>query len=386
MIRVLRYLSFRRVPGQLPELDGLRGLAIILVVLRHGVQPYPLDERPLLSVFGWDLGTLLTNGWIGVDLFFVLSGFLITDHIVKSREKHGGNWRWRPYLEKRALRIVPAYYAVLLLAASGWFNDYPISFENIGRRVAYHLLFLQDYLPSDIVVTFWSLGVEEKFYLLAPLLTLALLKLPTLFQRALGVVMLILLGVGARALTAFSRPDVATYVDFFPVFRSPFHMTLDGLLIGVLIALVYRARSTNPELVSVRTAHIAFWFGTATILVVSSTSAMMNQIDWWDKTLQPLVVATGFGGMTFGLLFGGGPAWFFRSLALFFFARISYTLYLIHFPLIPRAISIASEIAPGESLFLVFFVVYLLLALPAALLLHYLIEKPFLLLKARIRD
>jgi peptidoglycan/LPS O-acetylase OafA/YrhL len=181
------------------------------------------------------------------------------------------------------------------------------------------------------------------------------------------------------------EPDVTTYVDFFQVFRSPFHMTLDGLLVGVLIALLYRARSTNPELVSLRSAHVVFWIGAATILFVSTTSAMMNEIDLWDKTLQPFVIAAGFGGMTFGLLFGGGPAWFFRSLALFVFARISYTLYLVHFPLIPQAINIATQIAPEESVFLVFFVVYLSLSLPAALLLHYLVEKPFLLIKARIR-
>ncbi|MGB8221557.1 MAG: acyltransferase [Polyangiales bacterium] len=386
MSRVVRYLSFRRVPGQLPELDGLRGLAIILVVLRHGVQPYPLADHALFPIFGWDLGTFFTNGWIGVDLFFVLSGFLITHHILRSREKHAGGWRWRPYLEKRALRIVPAYYAVLLLAANGWFSDYDISFEGIRGRIVYHLLFLQDYLPSDIVVTFWSLGVEEKFYLLAPFLTLALLKLPRLRQRVLGVVALIILGVGVRTLTAFLRPEVATYTDFFRVFRSPFHMTLDGLLIGVLIAVVYRARAEKPDLVSSSAANITFWMGAATILFVSTTSVMMKEITWWDKTLQPLVIASGFGGMTFGLIFGGGPSWIFGSLGLFFFARISYTLYLIHFPLIPHAISIATQLAPEASVFLVFFIIYLSLAIPFAILLHYLVEKPFLLLKDRVRD
>jgi peptidoglycan/LPS O-acetylase OafA/YrhL len=374
------------VPGQLPELDGLRGLAIILVVLRHGTQPYPLSERPLLLIFGWDIGTFMTNGWIGVDLFFVLSGFLITHHILKSREKQGGNWRWRPYLEKRALRIVPAYYTVLLLAVLGAFAYFPISQERIWERFVYHLLFLQDYLASDIVVTFWSLGVEEKFYLVAPFLTLALVKLPSLKQRAYGVTALIMLGVGGRTLTTFLKPELVTYMDFFHVFRSPFHMTLDGLLMGVLLAVVYRARATNPELVSPKAADLGFWLGASAFILVSTTTMMMNEITWWDKTLQPLVIAVGFGGMTFGLLFGGGPGWIFRSVALFFFARISYTLYLIHFPLIPLSIKMATDIAPGESVFVVFFMIYLALSITAALLLHYLVEKPFLLVKDRIRD
>ena len=151
--------------------------------------------------------------------------------------------------------------------------------------------------------------------------------------------------------------DVQTYIEFFPVFRSPFHMTLDGLLIGVLIAVVYRARADKPDLVSSSVAKIAFWMGAATFLFVSTTSVMMNEITWWDKTLQPLVIAAGFGGMTFGLIFGGGPSWAFRSLGLFFFARISYTLYLVHFPLIPHAISIATQLAPESSVFLVFFII-----------------------------
>jgi peptidoglycan/LPS O-acetylase OafA/YrhL len=272
------------------------------------------------------------------------------------------------------------------LAALGVFPDYGISFEGIWGRVGYHLVFLQDYLSSNIVVTFWSLGVEEKFYLVAPVLAAMLLKLPTLKQRALGVAGLIVLGVGARALTAFSRPDVLSYVDFFPVFRSPFHMTLDGLLVGVLLAFIYRARATNPELVSPRAARVGFWLGTLAFLFVSTTSVMMNEITWWDKTLQPLVVALGFGGMTFGLLFGGGPGWIFRSVFLFFFARVSYTLYLVHFPLIPLSISIATAVAPADSVFAAFFVIFVTLSITAALALHYLVEKPFLLLKERIRD
>ena len=67
---------------------------------------------------------------------------------------------------------MPAYYAVLLIVAFGLVSFYPVPAENWGFRLAYHLLFLQDYLPADFNVVFWSLGVEEKFYLLAPFLVL----------------------------------------------------------------------------------------------------------------------------------------------------------------------------------------------------------------------
>ena len=163
-------------------------------------------------------------------------------------------------------------------------------------------------------------------------------------------------------------------------------MPLAGLLIGVLLALVYRACATNPELVSPKAANLGFWLGAAAFLLVSTTGVMMSDITWWDETLQPLVVALGFGGMTFGSLFGGGPGSIFRSAVLFFFARVSYTLYLVHFPLIPLSIKMATDMAPEESVFFVFFVIYLTLSIAVALLLHYCVEKPFLLVKDRVRD
>ncbi len=163
-------------------------------------------------------------------------------------------------------------------------------------------------------------------------------------------------------------------------------MTLDGLLIGVLLAFLYRARAANPDIVSPKVAPTGFWLGAAIFLAVSTTSMMMSEITWWDKTSQPLVVALGFGGMTFGLLFGGGPAPLFRSFLLFFLARISYTLYLIHFPLIPGSMALATAIAPEGSEFSFFFVIFVTWSLIAALALHYLVEKPFLLLKDRVGD
>ena len=124
--------------------------------------------HPLLPIAGWDAAAPLLNGWVGVDLFFVLSGFLISKHLLAQRETSKG-LALGPYLVKRALRIVPAYYAVLLVVAAGLVPLYAVPQEALALRLGYHALFLQDYLPANIVVVFWSLGVEEKFYLLAPL-------------------------------------------------------------------------------------------------------------------------------------------------------------------------------------------------------------------------
>jgi len=81
--RILNYLRFERIPAGIWELDGLRGIAILLVLLRHAVRPFYLAGTPAVSVDGYDLFTPLINGWVGVDLFFVLSGFLVTHHVLR---------------------------------------------------------------------------------------------------------------------------------------------------------------------------------------------------------------------------------------------------------------------------------------------------------------
>lgn len=381
----LDYFVFRRQPGQLPELDGLRGIAVILVLLRHAVRPiWPVDT-PIFSVFGWDIGIFMANGWVGVDLFFVLSGFLIAHHILRLNDRNDGGWQWRPYLERRALRIVPAYYFVLFLAIAGIFPYYEVATQGLGVRTIYHILFLQDYLPANIVVAFWSLGVEEKFYLFAPLLILARANASSFKERVGGIFVLMLFGIGLRIFSAYTKVGIDNYESFFYVFRSPFHMTLDPILIGVLLAFVYRAKDDFPRLTSVPVATIIFWCGTATFIGFSCVGVMMDTIDWWDKTLQPTVIALAFGGITFGLLFGGGPGRLFRAALLFFFARISYSLYLIHLPLVPLAQKLAGSSQASNENFWVFLLIYIPLSVVAALLLHFSVEKPFLLLKAKVR-
>ncbi|NRB40118.1 MAG: acyltransferase [Pseudomonadales bacterium] len=374
------YFSFKAFPGQLPELDGLRGLAVILVLLRHGVRPFWSPETALLPFFGWDVANILINGWIGVDLFFVLSGFLITHHILKLQERNEGKWLWKPYLAKRALRIIPAYYVVLLLAVIGVFPGFELADNHLWIRISYHMLFLQDYLPANIVVVFWSLGVEEKFYLVAPFLVLSQINAPTVIKRTLGIIAILFIVIGLRCYTTYLYQDIDNYQHFFPVFRSPFHMSLDPILMGVILAFLYKSKTEIPHLTSVKLANIIFWLGTLLCAGLMTSSAMLDDITWWDKTLQPTVIALSFASITFGLLFGGGTAQIFRTSLLRFFARISYSLYLVHLPLVPLALNL-SERFVGEPSLALFFPIFALLSIAAALILHFLVEKPFLQLK-----
>ena len=213
-----------------PWLDLVRNLAIVLVLLRHGERALQSTSQEPLDV----LQTLFINGWVGVDMFFVLSGYLIARHLFYAKTTR--TFAIRRYLAMRALRIMPAYVAVLVLVLAGAFPLYVVAPDWLAIRVAYHLLFLQDYLPSNINVVYWSLGVEEKFYLLAPLLILMLLRCRTGLLRLALLLALFSLPVVFRTAMFLRLPEAVDYAQFFVLFRSPFHMTLEGLVVGVAIA------------------------------------------------------------------------------------------------------------------------------------------------------
>lgn len=340
---------------------------------------------------GWDAATPLMNGWIGVDLFFVLSGFLISHHIMKRWGASFGRAGVRSYFTKRILRIVPTYYAVLLIVALGWIPAFEPVPDLMGLRVAYHMLFLQDYLPSNIVVAFWSLGVEEKFYLLAPLILIWVLHLERPASRYIAVTSLIFIPLLIRIVTLIANPGIDTYDGFFPVFRSPFQVCFDGLAAGMLCALLYRDRERLSWARNRRVAHGLFWSGFAVVGWLLGAAPLVDLgAGLFDKTLLQTVLALGMAGMLLGAAFGGGPGAFLRQRWLLFFSKISFSLYLIHLTLVP-GLRLALDgtlgldrYAPGVQA-MIFLPVFVLASVLAALLLHYLVEKPFLLLKDRPR-
>lgn len=152
-----------------PEIDGLRALAVVPVVLFHAG----------FSAF--------SGGFVGVDVFFVISGFLITSIILA--DQSAGTFTVRGFYERRARRILPALFVVLavtLLAAWVWMN--PLEQRNLARSLQRTLLFVSNYHFARETGYFapdadqwpllhtWSLAVEEQYYLLFPLLMLVLLR------------------------------------------------------------------------------------------------------------------------------------------------------------------------------------------------------------------
>ena len=163
------------ISSRIPALDGLRGCAILLVLLFHFTAraPYPTDAASIRLQSAFDLG------WSGVDLFFVLSGFLITGLLIDAKGSAG---YFKVFYARRALRILPLYYGALVVmfvlphVLTSVMN--PTYITPIKDQIWYWG-YLQNYpyltnAWKDVAGPFWTLAIEEQFYLAWPLLVLLL--------------------------------------------------------------------------------------------------------------------------------------------------------------------------------------------------------------------
>ncbi len=365
----VRFFAFERRAGQNPWLDLVRALAIVLVLARHGYVRLGATTEA-----AGPLHPLLVNGWIGVDLFFVLSGFLISRHLLAQGILEG-RFDFGRYVLARALRILPSYLAVLALTATFAVADGDR--QMLGWRVLYHLLFLQDYLPANINVVFWSLAVEEKFYLLAPAFVWLVASRRVPAQRAIILALALLLSPLFRAVDFARMVGPIDYSVFVFTLRMPFHACLEPLVGGCAVALLLRRRedaSTHPHastVVALAGLGLLAWIG---------SHDMMASIGWFDVVPQPMVTAVLGALLVLGAVLSAkvplpGEA------AIRIVARLSYAAYLVHFPLIAPVLAVAATTASPT---LAFWTMYLGITAVAACALHVCVEQPFLRLKDRL--
>ncbi len=192
------------------SLDGLRGLSIIAVLWHHTHEGFR----------GWAISQ---RGFLGVDLFFVISGFLIVTLLLRERRRTGAI-SLRSFYARRFLRIFPAYYAMLALVAIVAFAFPGNSSAEIRRDLPYALLYVSNMVPmlSMLGIT-WSLSTEEQFYLV----------IPTLERYAKRFMPAIL--VGGYVLLSLPPFGVLPGVEMPPFFRQT---TFGPILLGVMLAHV----------------------------------------------------------------------------------------------------------------------------------------------------
>lgn len=220
--------SLARFPG----LDTLRAAAIIAVMLYHlnmyGLVPSVLS--PVVAV-----------GWVGVDLFFVLSGFLIGSQLLKPYLS-GQRPSLRDFYTRRAFRIFPVFWVVLLL-----YLFVPLWRETSGPYAGWQYatytwnLLLLGYPNERAFSHVWSLCVEEHFYLLLPLLLLIFMRKPSVRKASIFLLSILLGGIGLRAWLLYHVVLTASAHQGFMMMRYIYYPTysrLDGLVVGVTLAIV----------------------------------------------------------------------------------------------------------------------------------------------------
>jgi peptidoglycan/LPS O-acetylase OafA/YrhL len=285
------------LPSYIPELQGLRGLAVLSVVIYH-CNPR-LVGTPVYYASLW--------GWAGVNLFFVLSGFLITSILLEAREEPR---YFRNFYARRALRIWPVYLLVLVVVYlnAPWFIGTTISQAIMTAPWLAYIFFVQNLfhltMPSALSQT-WSLAIEEQYYFLwAP--AVRWLRRPWMLATVL--------------LIAFASSPL---LDHHP-WLNPTHtlIHLDGIALGSMLALGLYTLALSRR--------TWLWMGlVAMVLGFAATATVAGGTRLLDSAL-----ALAFGGAVLTAIASTGARnplnAVLRRGPLAFYGRISYGLYMIH--------------------------------------------------------
>lgn len=349
------------IGNAIPELDGLRGIAILLVMACH----LPLAFHAVKSA--------LSVGWVGVDLFFVLSGFLITNILLDSK---GRQHPFRNFYARRILRIWPLYFLYLAFVFLCVRSIIPDSV-----KLWPFALFVQNSVYRWDVGPFlqptWSLAVEEQFYLLWPLVILQ-------FSRKIAM------GVAAAcfAFSPFIRAVVFSHASFaFLSFNTL--VRLDSIALGCLIAILLQSDYLNRG--NIR------WLAVGMLLLGSTGFGICISepaIDQRAYALKYTFIALFFGGAILTALLGVQEGlWrnLLRWSVLRYCGRISFALYLFnmgairicygnHMTALVSRIKVPAAFVGMPNIILAWLLTFL-----AATLSWYLLESPILKLKAHFR-
>ncbi|MGA3160999.1 MAG: acyltransferase [Terracidiphilus sp.] len=291
------------LPSYLPELDGLRGLAILWVVLYHC--------DPLLQ--GTWMHRVAEWGWAGVDIFFVLSGFLITANLLGARDKPH---YFHNFHARRALRIWPVYVLVLAVVYlnAPWFIYPNVSVLGAIKAAPWlaYIFFVQNLfhlsLPSALGPT-WALAVEEQYYFFwAPIVRW--LRRPWMLAGVLVAALI------SSPLLRHLNPEWLWGLSSHTLIK------LDGIALGSLMALgLYTIQLSR---------RVCLWLGLGTfVLGIAAAATVAGGTSLLDTAL-----STGFAGAVLALMASTGARnpvnALLRRGPLAFYGRISYGLYMIH--------------------------------------------------------
>ena len=382
--------------GEIRTLDGVRAIAALSIVLFHTLLYLHVEYLPASQA--------INSAWyylsMGVQLFFVLSGFLLFRPYARALLSDAELPSWARFYQRRALRILPVYWVALaVMFATQW----PLAGQPLWLNALAHITLLHDDFPRfnrDLNGPFWTLAVEVQFYLLLPVIAAGI---GWVMRRSRSAARLIgaLLGVIALAealrwldtrLMASVTPNALAHggaeAARFVLALATMGMqgkNLEVFFVGALCATLYVLATEREGLARKTQRRIARGL-LAVGLLLSAVAAPAWQLgaalftpgaSWGlDLITYPLVVGVSFGALTLGAVWGGPLIWaVFAAPPLRFIGLISYSIYVWHLPILH------GDLAPFAPMPLWLRLICVLLV---SYLSYQLLERPFLRRRQRL--
>lgn len=324
-----------------PEIDGLRALAVLMVIYFHSALMVGPERATADAATVWDAGRIYYEfvmvGWCGVDLFFVISGFLITGILMDTAHRERC---FRNFYLRRTLRIFPLYYGVLVVCFFLFVLAYGTSFT---LRYGLYFLYLQNWFSVfgyEYILYFdhfWSLAIEEQFYLFWPVVFVWAYR-----RGAVEPVLFVFI-----LLSFFLRFYLAGTGKLEPAF-SITPARLDGLLLGA--GLVYLLSKRDDP----RRLNALFVRGMAVSFAAVCLIALLNG-NLWGRDREVLM----FGLFPVSLFFASFLGWvvtadeghfirgFFRLRLLREIGKVSYGMYVYHWLIM--CVIVQQQVMDGQS-------------------------------------
>jgi len=336
LLQFVRAQLFTRAAGHFAALDGMRALAALIVVAYHCEVWHSVGRRDLSGPIPAWLHTIFHNFWLGVDIFFVLSGFLIGRILLAQLQRRALSFSG--FYLRRSFRIFPAYYIILTLSVL-LFARMPslrrvyeaTPWETIALRSWANYLYISNYTYGIAIPNAlgwgWSLCIEEHFYLFLPLFLATLFRYVKSDWRLRIMMAITLLPLTFRLASVWKSPEAITIERVY----ADTHTHCDGLLFGVVIAYLHVFHSEWLTALAGRLGHALWLVAFCCFGAVLEWGGGLHKPGLFPVALQFSVLALGSGLLLVNGLYGAN--WCARLLAhpaWYPFARLSYGIYLVH--------------------------------------------------------
>jgi peptidoglycan/LPS O-acetylase OafA/YrhL len=371
MIKIFDFKSDR-----LHGLDHLRALAIVLVMTHHYRLGMPTWLEPVRNI-----------GWTGVDLFFVLSGYLMGYQLLKEI-KETNNISFKRFYLKRFFRIIPAYIVVLILYYSLKNYKEGTGMPPLLKFLTFTQNFGLDVLHGKSFSHAWSLCIEEQFYLLLPITILIIFLFKIQSNAIYLIVILIIIGFILRLYNWYqyiqpfieSGDDLKVQLGFLENIYYPSYNRMDGLLFGVSIAAILNFKPKFMNYIS-RYGNFVLLIGIG--IFILAYNVCNHFLSFNTAIYGYTLVSFAYGLIVMAALCPSCILYKLKSKTTFVIATLSYVVYLSHKQLF-HLIKLGIDNIGIDSQSTWLFWICLIIAGLGGLVLHLVIEKPFLQLRDKI--